>query len=62
MKYKNITNGILRFRAYNKKMEKVDFKVQPGKYFEVGKEVISKGIEKVSEKEKIKRPLKGKEK
>ena len=62
MKYKNIIKGVLRFRAFNIKNEKVVFTVEPGKEIEVGKIIKCKGMEKVSEKEKTKRPVKGKEK
>ncbi len=62
MKYKNITKGILRFRAHNIKLEKELFIVKPGKEIETGVNIKVKGLEKVSEKEKTKRPLRGKEK
>jgi len=52
MKYKNTTKGVLKFRAFNVKMEKEVFIVEPGKEIELGKEINFMGMEKVKEKEK----------
>jgi|TARA_R100001530_G_scaffold2717_1_gene4362 hypothetical protein len=52
MKYKNVTKDVLKFRAYNTKMEKVVFVIEPGKEIKLGKEMKLGGMERVPEKAK----------
>ena len=50
MKYKNITEGILKFRAHDSKGNKKVFELKPGKEMESDREVKLGGLE-LNEKE-----------
>ena len=54
MKYKNVTEGQLRFRAFNTKGKKIRFILKPGEEIELGKKAIFPGLEQVSEEAKKK--------
>ncbi len=45
MKYKNVTEGILRFRAHDSKGKKRVFELKPGKEMESDREVRLGGLE-----------------
>ena len=47
MKYKNITKGILKFRAHDSKGKKKVFELKPGKEMESDREVHFDGLEQV---------------
>ena len=51
MRYKNISKGNIKFRAFNTKGEKVVFGLKPNEEVELGKEANHSCLEKVSEKE-----------
>lgn len=57
MKYKNITNGTLKFRAANVKGEKQVFELKPGQEFETDREAKFSGLELVNPEkvEKVKK-------
>lgn len=50
-RYKNVTNKTLRFRAFDGKMNKKVFTLEPGKEIDLGKEAKLGGLEQ-SEKRK----------
>ena len=52
MKYKNITNGVLSFRAHNAKGVKQVFNLNPDKEMESDREVRFGGLVLVNETEK----------
>ncbi len=47
MRYKNVTDGVLRFRAHDSKGVKKVFELKAGKEFESDREVRLGGLEKV---------------
>lgn len=54
IRYKNVTNSVLRFRAFNEKGVKKVFELKPGKEIELGKEAKLGGLEKVGKNKKTK--------
>ena len=62
MKYENVSQGILKFRAHNKKGIVKEFILNPGKKMESDREVSHPGLEKIKDKiileKKIKKIIK----
>ena len=52
MKYKNTTKGNLKFRAFDKSMNKIKFDLKPEEEVELGKEAIFGGLERVEKETK----------
>ncbi len=58
-KYKNVTKGILKFRAFDENRIKKKFELKPDKEVELGTIASMDGLELVKEKEKIKKIKQG---
>lgn len=52
MKYKNITNGVLKFRAHDKEGIKKEFELEPGKEVESDRELRLGGLKLIKKKSK----------
>jgi len=50
MKYKNKTEGVLKFRAHDKDGKKRVFEIKPGKEMESDREVSLVGLDKIINK------------
>ena len=50
MKYKNTTQGVLKFRAHDKDGKKRRFELKPGKEIESDREVSLVGLEEIKNK------------
>lgn len=62
MRYKNVTERVLKFRAFDEKQVKKVFILKPSEEVELGRESIFSGLEligKGEEKEKKERKKKG---
>jgi len=55
MKYKNVTEGVLNFRANDVKGIKKEFELKPGKVMESDRELRFGGLELVNEEVKSKK-------
>ena len=58
IKYKNITDEVLHFRAHNAKGIVQRYALQPDKIMESDREVTLKGLEKIPEKIITRKPKK----